>query len=147
MRYVTSTLAAMTLASAVGVLAQEQQAPAQPPAREQAAPKEQAPGEQAAATQQISPKFTLTGCVVEAKTTDGGTVYVLSKAEGGKATMYVLAGPSESDFSTNVNKKIEVIGPVKEPPNADTDSAPNAKVVRPPAVFVESVKLVAESCA
>jgi len=31
MRYVTSTLAAMTLASAVGVLAQEQQAPAQAP--------------------------------------------------------------------------------------------------------------------
>jgi hypothetical protein len=142
MRYVTSTLAAMTLASAVGVLAQEQQAPAQAPAKEQAAP-----GEQAAPTQQAAPKFTLTGCVVEAKTTDGGTVYVLSKAEGGKATMYVLAGPSESDFSTNVNKKIEVIGPVKEPPNADTDSAPNAKVVRPPAVFVESVKLVAESCA
>jgi len=142
MRYVTSTLAAMTLASAVGVLAQEQQAPAQAPAKEQAAP-----GEQAAPTQQSAPKFTLTGCVVEAKTTDGGTVYVLSKAEGGKATMYVLAGPSESDFSTNVNKKIEVIGPVKEPPNADTDSAPNAKVVRPPAVFVESVKLVAESCA
>jgi hypothetical protein len=142
MRYLTSTLAAMTLASAVGVLAQEQQAPAQAPAKEQAAP-----GEQAAPTQQAAPKFTLTGCVVEAKTTDGGTVYVLSKAEGGKATMYVLAGPSESDFSTNVNKKIEVIGPVKEPPNADTDSAPNAKVVRPPAVFVESVKLVAESCA
>ena len=146
MRYVTSTLAAMTLASAVGVLAQEQQPPAQAPARE-AAPREQAPGEQAAPAQQAGPKFTLTGCVVEAKTTDGGTVYVLSKAEGGKATMYVLAGPSESDFSTNVNKKIEVIGPVKEPPNADTDSAPNAKVVRPPAVFVESVKLVAESCA
>ncbi len=143
MRYVTSTLAAMTLASAVGVLAQEQQPPAQAPARAA----RQAPGEQAAPTQQAGPKFTLTGCVVEAKTTDGGTVYVLSKAEGGKATMYVLAGPSESDFSPNVNKKIEVIGPVKEPPNADTDSAPNAKVVRPPAVFVESVKLVAESCA
>jgi len=74
-------------------------------------------------------------------------VYVLSKAEGGKATMYVLAGPSESDFSQNVNKKIEVSGPVKEPPTADSDSAPNPKVVRPPAVFVESVKLVAESCA
>ena len=141
MRYVTSTLAAITLASAVGVLAQEQQAPAQAPAKEQAAPREQAPGEQAA------PKSTLTGCVVEAKTTDGGTVYVLSKAEGGKATMYVLAGPSESDFSGNVNKKIEVTGPVKEPPTADGDSAPNPKVVRPPAVFVESVKLVAESCA
>jgi hypothetical protein len=140
MRYVTSTLAAMTLASAVGVLAQEQQAP-QAPAREQAAPKEQAAPEE-----QAAPKSTLTGCVVEAKTTDGGTVYVLSKAEGGKATMYVLAGPSESDFSQNVNKKIEVTGPVKEPPNADRDSAPNSKVVRPPAVFVESVKLVAESC-
>ena len=142
MRYVTSTLAAMTLASAVGVLAQEQQPPAQAPAGEQAAPTQQA-----APKEQAAPKFTLTGCVVEAKTTDGGTVYVLSKAEGGKATMYVLAGPSESDFSTNVNKKIEVIGPVKEPPNTDTDSAPNSKVVRPPAVFVESVKLVAESCA
>jgi hypothetical protein len=133
MRYVTSTLAAITL-SAVGVLAQEQQAPAQ------AAPKEQAPEEQSA------PKSTLTGCVVEAKTTDGGTAYVLSKAEGGKATMYVLAGPSESDFSENVNKKIEVTGSVKEPPPADRDSAPNPKVVRPPAVIVESVKLVAESC-
>jgi hypothetical protein len=130
MRYVTSTLAAITLASAVGVFAQEQQAPAQqPPAREQA------------------PKSTLTGCVVQAKTTDGGTVYVLSKAEGGKATMYVLAGPSESDFSTNVSKKIEVIGPVQEPPGADKDSAPaDPKVVRPPAVIVESVKVVAESC-
>jgi len=141
MRYLTSTLAAMTLASAVGVLAQEQQPPAQAPAGEQAAP-----AQQAAPKEQAAPKFTLTGCVVEAKTTDGGTVYVLSKAEGGKATMYVLAGPSESDFSQNVNKKIEVIGPVKEPANADSDSAPNPKVVRPPAVFVESVKLVAESC-
>lgn len=140
MRYVTSTLAAITLASAVGVLAQEQQPPAPAPGQ-QAAPKEQA-----ASKEQATPKSTLTGCVVEAKTTDGGTVYVLSKAEGGKATMYVLAGPSESDFSTNVNKKIEVIGPVKEPLNADADSAPNSKVVRPPAVFVESVKLVAESC-
>src|SRR5687768_12160667 len=136
MRYVTSTLAAITLASAVGVLAQEQAAPAQAPATEQA-PKEQA-----------APKSTLTGCVVQAKTTDGGTVYVLSKAEGGKATMYVLAGPSESEFSTNVSKKIEVIGPVQEPPSAEKDSAPaDPKVVRPPAVIVESVKVVSESCA
>ena len=143
MRYVTSTLAAMTLASAVGVLAQEQQAPAQPPAREQAAPREQAPGEQPAARPQTSPKFTLTGCVVEAKTTDGGTVYVLSKAEGGKATMYVLAGPSESDFSTNVNKKIEVTGPMQEP---SSTPAPDPKVVRPPLITVESMKVVAQSC-
>ena len=130
MRIVTSTLAAITLASAVGVFAQEQQAPEQPPTAKQQAP-----------------KSTLTGCVVQAKTTDGGTVYVLSKAEGGKATMYVLAGPSESDFSTNVSKKIEVIGPVQEPPSAEKDSAPaDPKVVRPPAVIVESVKVVAESC-
>ena len=41
-----------------------------------------------------APTSTLTGCVVQAKTTDGGTVYVLSKAEGGSATMYVLGGSS-----------------------------------------------------
>ncbi len=97
MRYITSTIAACTLASAVGVFAQEQ---AQPPAKEQA------------------PKSTLTGCVVQAKTTDGGTAYVLSKAEGGSATMYVLGGSSQSDFSANVNKKVEVTGPVQEPPSA-----------------------------
>jgi hypothetical protein len=131
MRYVTSTIAAFTLASAVGVFAQDQApAPQQPPATEQAAP-----------------KSTLTGCVVQAKTTDGGTVYVLSKAEGGKATMYVLGGSSESDFSTNVNKKVEVTGPVQEPPpSADKDSAPDPKVVRPPAIVVESVKVVAQNC-
>jgi len=128
MRYVTSTIAAFALASAVSVFAQEQQAPAQPPAKEQA------------------PKSTLTGCVVQAKTTDGGTVYVLSKAEGGSATMYVLASASESEFSANVNKKVEVTGPVQEPPSADKDSAPAPNVVRPPAIIVESVKVVAESC-
>jgi len=68
MRYVTSTIAAFTLASAVGVFAQEQ-APAQPPAKEQA------------------PKSTLTGCVMQAKTTDGGTAFVLNKAEGGSASI------------------------------------------------------------
>src|SRR5688572_31231984 len=100
MRYVTSTIAAITLASAVSLVAQDQ-APAQPPAKEAA------------------PKSTLTGCVVQAKTTDGGTVYVLSKAEGGSATMYVLSGSPESNWSANVNKKVEVIGPVQEPPSAD----------------------------
>ena len=123
MRYVTSTIAACTLASAVGVFAQEQA-----PAREQA------------------PKSTLTGCVVQAKTTDGGTAYVLSKAEGGSATMYVLGGASQSDISANVNKKVEVTGPVQEPPNADKDSARDPKVVRPPLIVVESVKVVAQSC-
>ena len=127
MRYVTSTIAAVTLASAVSVFAQDQ-APAQPPAKEQA------------------PKSTLTGCVVQAKTTDGGSVYVLSKAQGGSAGMYVLSGPSESDFAANVNKKVEVTGPVQEPPNAGKDNPPDSKVVRPPAIAVESVKVVAQNC-
>ena len=125
MRCITSTIAACMLATAV--FAQEQ-APAQPPAKEQA------------------PKSTLTGCVVQAKTTDGGTAYVLSKAEGGSAKMYVLGGPSQSDVSANVNKKVEVTGPVQEPPSANNDSAPDPKVLRPPLIVVESVKVVAQSC-
>ena len=129
MRYVTSTITAITLASAVSVLAQDQ-APAQPPAKEQVA----------------APKSTLTGCVVQAKTTDGGTVYVLSKAEGGSATMYVLSGSPESSWSANVNKKVEVIGPVQEPPSADKDAPADPKVVRPPAIVAESVKVVAQTC-
>ena len=127
MRYVTSTIVACALASAVSVFAQEQ-APAQPPAKEQA------------------PRTTLTGCVVQAKTTDGGTAYVLSKAEGGSAPMYVLGGSSQSDWSANVNKKVEVMGPVQEPPSAGKDSAPDPKVVRPPLIVVESMKVVAQSC-
>src|SRR5262245_32157330 len=99
MRYLTSTIAACALAGAISVSAQEQ-APAQGRAKE--APEGQA------APDQSAPKSTLTGCVMQAKTTDGGTAYVLSKAKGGSATMYLLAGPSESDFSGNVNKTIEV---------------------------------------
>jgi hypothetical protein len=107
MRYVTSTLAAMTLASAVGVLAQEQQPPAQAPPGEQAAPTQQA-----ASKEQAAPKFTL-GCV-------GGEDhrrrwYVLSKAEGGKATMARACRTIRTDFSQNVNKKIKSSGRVKEP--------------------------------
>jgi hypothetical protein len=128
MRYVTSTIAAVALASAVSVLAQDQ-APAQPPAKEETAP-----------------KSTLTGCVVQAKTTDGGTVYVLSKAEGGSATMYVLSGAPESNWSANVNKKVQVTGPVQEPPSAAKDSPADPKVVRPPAIVAESVKVVAQTC-
>jgi hypothetical protein len=127
MRYITSTIAACTLAGAVGVFAQEQAAPAQ-----------QQPAE--------APKSTITGCVVQAKTTDGGTAFVLSKAEGGSATMYILGGPSQSDFSANVNKKVEVTGPVQEPSNAGKDTPPDSKVVRPPLITVESVKVVAQSC-
>ena len=143
MRYVTSTIAAFMLASAVGVFAQDQ-APAQQPPREQA-PGQAAPAEPAAPQAQTAPKSTLTGCVTQAKTTDGGTAYVLTKAEGGSASMYVLAGSSESNWSTNVNKKVEVTGPVQGPPSADAPADP--KVVRPPAIIVESVKVVAESCA
>jgi len=131
MRYLTSTIAAFALAGAAGVFAQEPapaQPPAQPPAREQA------------------PKATVTGCVVQAKTTDGGTVFVLSKAEGGSATMYVLGGSSQSDWSANANKKVEVTGPVQEPVSADKSSASDPKVVRPPLIAVESVKVVAQSC-
>ena len=127
MRFITSTIAACTLAGAVGVFAQEQ-APGQAPAQAQA------------------PKSTLTGCVAQAKTTDGGTAYVLSKAEGGSAAMYVLGGSSQSDVSANVNKKVEVTGPVQEPSNPDKDSAKDPKVLRPPLIVVESVKVVAQSC-
>ena len=126
MRYITSTMAACTLACAVGVFAQE---PAPAP---QAAPQ--------------APKSTLTGCVVQAKTTDGGTAYVLSKAEGGSAAMYVLGGSSQTEVSANVNKKVEVTGPVQEPSSANKDSAPDPKVLRPPLIVVESVKVVAQSC-
>ena len=136
MRHVISTIAALTLVSAVGAFAQEQQAPAQPPAGDQAPA--QSAGNQ--------PKSTLTGCVVQAKTTDGGTAYVLTKVEGGSASMYVLGGSAQPDWSTNVNKKIEVTGPVQEPPSAEKDSAANPNVVRPPAIVAESVKVVAESC-
>jgi hypothetical protein len=95
MRYVTSTIVAFTLTSVVGVFAQEQQAPAQPPTRAEA------PAPQAA------PTSTLTGCVVQLKTTDGGTAFVLNKAEGGPATMYVLADTSKSDWSTNSTRRLK----------------------------------------
>ena len=67
-------------------------------------------------------------------------------AEGGSAQMYVLGGSSQSDFSANVNKKVEVTGPVQEPANAGKDAAQDPKVLRPPLIVVESVKVVAPSC-
>lgn len=127
MRYVTSTLMACGLAATVSVFAQEQAAPSQ-------SEKEQAP------------KATLTGCVVQAKTTDGGTAYVLSKVEGGSASMYVLGGSTSSDWSTNVNKKVEVTGAVQTPPDAGKDAPADPKVLRPPMVMVESLKVVAQAC-
>ena len=128
LRYITSTLTACAIAGTVSVLAQEP-APAQP-------------------EKQQAPKETLTGCVMEAKTTDGGTAYVLNNAEGGSAKMYVLAGSSQSELATNVNKKVEVTGPVQQPnaPPAEEGAAAKPNVVRPPSVQVESMKVVAETC-
>lgn len=128
LRQVTATLTACTLAGVVGVFAQ-QPAPAQP-------------------DQQQPSKATLTGCVIEAKTTDGGTAYVLNNVEGGSAAMYVLSSSSQSEFAANVNKKVEVTGPVQQPsapPETDGATA-NPKVLRPPIVQVESMKVVAEAC-
>jgi hypothetical protein len=128
LRYVTSTLVACAFAGTVSLVAQ------QPPASP--APKED------------TAKATLTGCVMEAKTTDGATAYILDNTQGGSAKLYLMLGSSPSDFATNVNKKVEVTGPVREPsPPAGGDAAPaNPKALRPPVVQVESVKVVAESC-
>lgn len=128
MRYISSTLTACALAASVSVFAQEP-APAQP-------------------AQPQVPKETLTGCVVEAKTTDGGKAYVLNNAQGGSATMYVLAGTSQqSEVATHVNKKVEVTGPVQQPaPPSEDAAAANPKALRPPLMDVESVKVVAETC-
>jgi hypothetical protein len=86
---------------------------------------------------------------MEAKTTDGGKAYVLNNVEGGSAKMYVLGGSSQSEFATNVNKKLEVTGPVQQPsarPVEDGAAAANPNVVRPPSMQVESMKVVAETC-
>ena len=128
LRYVTSTLTACAFVSTVIVFAQEP-APAQP-------------------EKQQAPKETLTGCVMEAKTTDGGKAYLLNNAEGGSAKMYVLAGSSQPEWATNVNKKVEVTGPVQQPsaPPAEDGAAGKPNVLRPPMIQVESVKVIAETC-
>ena len=128
LRPITSTLTACALAGLVSVSAQ-QPAPAQ---QEHDQPQ--------------MPKETITGCVMEAKTTDGGTAYVLNNVEGGSATMYVLAGSSQTDWASNVNKKVEVSGPVKQPSAPSDGASADPKVLRPPAMQVESVKVVADSC-
>ena len=131
LRHITSTLTACALAGVVSVSAQ-QPAPAQAPQPEK----------------QQAPKETITGCVMEAKTTDGGTAYVLNNAEGGSAKLYVLVGSAQSDWPTNVNKKVEVTGPVQQPnaPPAEDGASSQPKVLRPPIVQVESVKVLAETC-
>jgi hypothetical protein len=131
-RYVTSTLSACAFAGAVSLFAQTpapQEQPAPP------TPQEQPP-----------PSATLTGCVIEAKTTDGGKAYVLNKAQGGTAAMYVLAGPPDSELASHVNHKVEVVGQVREPKPPSSEGAADPKVLRPPTVQVESVKRVADNC-
>jgi len=126
LRYVTSTFTACALAGTVRVFAQ---APTPAPEKQEA------------------PKQTLTGCVVQAKTTDGGTVFVLNNVAGGSAAMYLLAGSSQSEWATNVNKKVEVTGSVQQPsPPAKDGAEANPNAVRPPVVQVESIKMIAESC-
>jgi len=128
LRYVTSTLTVCATAGMISLFAQEQ---TPQPQQEQAKPAPEA--------------ATLTGCVQEAKTTDGGTAYVLNKAEGGTATMYVLMGPPPAEWASHVNHKVEVTGQVQQP-SAPPSAEDNPKVLRPPFVQVDSVKMVAESC-
>jgi hypothetical protein len=133
LRYVTSTLTVCALGGMISVFAQEQPPP-------QSQKEQEKPAAEAA---------TLTGCVQEAKTTDGGTVYVLNKAEGGTAQIYVLIGPPPSEFASHVNHKVEVTGQVQQPsppPSAEEGAPKDPKVLRPPLVQVESVKLVADTC-
>ena len=132
MRTVISTLAACALAGTMVTFAQ-QQPPTQPPADQE---------------KQAPPASTLTGCVQEAKTTDGGTAFVLNNAQGGSATMYVLVASSPTELAGHVNHKVEVKGQVQEPaaPPPESGSTPKPNVVRPPVVQIESMKMVAESC-
>lgn len=130
LRYITSTLTACALAGVVGVFAQEQKPT--PPQQEQETP---APEK-------------LTGCVQEAKTTDGGTAYVLREVEGGTAPMYVLIGPPPAELASHVDHKVEVTGQIQQPspPPADDGATGEPKVLRPPLVQVESVRMVADNC-
>jgi hypothetical protein len=160
LRFVTSTLTASVLAGTMSVLAQG----AAPP---QADGPQAQPQPQAQAQPQAQPaKETLTGCVMEAKTTDGGKAYVLNEAEGGTAKMYVLVassspsavgtagtgttaatGTTGTSVDANVNKKVEVTGSVFQPtPPAANAPAADPKVLRPPTVRVDSVKVVSDSC-
>ena len=103
LRYLTSTLTACAIAGTITLVAQEQE-PSRPQAPQPQAQQPPAP-----------PSETLTGCVQEAKTTDGGTAFILNNAEGGSAKMYVLAGQASADLSSHVNHKVEVMGQVQEP--------------------------------
>jgi hypothetical protein len=130
MRSLTSTAIACALAGAVSVFAQDR--PPSPPQE-----------------QQQPPPATLTGCVAQAKTTDGGTAFILNNAEGGTAKMYLLIGETSADVASHVNHKVEVTGQVQEPKPPATppeEGAAKPNVVRPPIVQVASLKMIAESC-
>jgi hypothetical protein len=134
LRYVTSTLTACALGGMITAFAQE---PTPTPPQQDQQEQNKPPLEAA----------TLTGCVQEAKTTDGGKAYILNKAEGGTAALYVLIAPPPSEFATHINHKVEVTGKVQPPgPPAEGGAAADSKVLRPPLVHVESVKPVADSC-
>jgi len=133
LRVVTSTLTICALGGMINVFAQQQTPTQSQPEQQKAAPE----------------AATLSGCVQQAKTTEGGTVYILNKAEGGTAALYVLAGPTASEFANHVNHKVEVTGQVQqpgEPPSAQDAAPKDPKVLRPPLVQVDSVKVVADSC-
>jgi hypothetical protein len=135
MRYFTSTAIACALAGTICVFAQEP-----PPAQQQQQQQQQ---------QQAPPAATLTGCVQEAKTTDGGTALILNNAEGGTAKMYLLVAQAQSDMSSHVNHKVEVTGQVQEPappPTSEEGATAKPNVVRPPVVQVASMQMIAESC-
>jgi hypothetical protein len=133
LRYVSSTLTACALAGMISVFAQEQ-TPTQPQKEQE---------------RQAPEAATLIGCVQEAKTTDGGTAYLLNNAEGGTAKVYLLTGPPPSELASHLNHKVEVTGQVQQPsaPASAEEGAPtNPKVLRPPHVQVASIKMVADSC-
>ena len=144
-RFISSTITALAVAGTVTAFAQ-QPAPGQPPPPTPPGQPAQ-PAQPEQPQQPQNPKETVTGCVMEAKTTDGGTAYVLNKAEGGTAKMYVLTGPTQSEFSTKVNKKVEVTGPVQQPTApSEQDASGKPTVLRPPSVQVEAVTVIAETC-
>src|SRR4029453_16149146 len=130
LRVFMSTATACALAGMIRVFAQD---PPPPPAQQPQAP----------------PPATLTGCVQQAKTTDGGTALILNNAEGGTAKMYLLVPQAAADLASHVNHKVEVTGDVKEPappPAAEEGATAKPNVLRPPVVQVASVKMLAESC-
>ena len=153
LKYVTSTLTAVALAGTVSVFAQQ---PASQPATNPQAQPPQATNPQGEKPQPVAEApatETLTGCVMAAKTTTGETAYVLNNVEGKSATMYVLfeapqSGLSATDWSANVNKKVEVTGPVQKPsaPAGEAGATGTSNAVRPPMMRAESMKLVADTC-